>query len=142
VEHAPHCEWNLFKIDHLLSKKVAYYAPCDGAAFPCIAEAPAVPRGYGSDRWVPIALERLTVSMIFRFTEMKQAEGFVRAVKERFQLDGQVFDNEDAAQEHDPFPGGQIPPIAHIDRVDRAPHRRSKGGHAPAARLHPALPSN
>jgi hypothetical protein len=58
--------------------------------------------------------------MIFRFTEIKPAEGFVRAVKERFQLDGQVFDNEDAAQEHDPFPGGQIPPIAHIDRVDRA----------------------
>jgi hypothetical protein len=58
------------------------------------------------------------MSMIFEFKEMKQAETFVAAVKERFNLDGQAFDDGDEANAypcalwHQP-----IPPVAYIDRV-------------------------
>jgi hypothetical protein len=39
-------------------------------------------------------------------------------VRDRFGLDGQLFDSEADAQEHDPFPGALDLPIIHIDRVD------------------------
>jgi hypothetical protein len=54
--------------------------------------------------------------MIFEFKGMSQADAFVSAVKRWFGLDGQTFDDEEAAYEHDPFPFRQFPPLAHIDR--------------------------
>jgi len=55
--------------------------------------------------------------MIFKFKEMNQAEAFVAAVNDRFNLDGRTFDDAEAAHAHDCFPWQQDGPIAHIDRV-------------------------
>jgi hypothetical protein len=40
----------------------------------------------------------------------------VKPVKREFGLDGQVFDDEETAFEHDMFPVKPYPPIVHIDR--------------------------
>jgi hypothetical protein len=64
--------------------------------------------------------------LIFEFDEMKRAEEFVAAVKERFGLDGQTFDDADAAFNHDPFPWVLNPPIVHIDRVPWHPEHEAK----------------
>jgi hypothetical protein len=59
------------------------------------------------------------MSQIFdRFPSREKAEAFVRLVKRDFGLDGQVFDDEEKAFEHDMFPFRLDPPIVHIDRVD------------------------
>jgi hypothetical protein len=68
--------------------------------------------------WLGHRKRKTDMSMIFEFKAMKQAKAFVAAVKKRFHLDGQTFDDADAAQEHDFFPFVQIPPVAHIERVD------------------------
>jgi hypothetical protein len=45
------------------------------------------------------------MSLVFGgFENKEQATAFISAVKERFGLDGQVFDTEVDAQLHDPFP--------------------------------------
>lgn len=61
----------------------------------------------------------IAVSLIFdRFPSHECAEAFRVAVKEKFKLDGQIFDTVTAAQKHDPFPFQLEPPIVHIDRHD------------------------
>jgi hypothetical protein len=58
------------------------------------------------------------MSLIFdSFPNMKQARAFQAEVKKRFGLDGWVFDNADAAQDHEVSPHRQIPPVVHIDNV-------------------------
>jgi hypothetical protein len=68
------------------------------------------------------------MSMIFEFKEMGKANGFVAAVKQRFDLDGQAYDDANAAQAHDSkmghapaghysFPWELNAPVALIDRV-------------------------
>jgi hypothetical protein len=56
--------------------------------------------------------------MIFEFKQMKQAEAFVQEVKERFDLDGRVFDDEEEAYLHDPHPFQVTGLAVHIDRVE------------------------
>jgi hypothetical protein len=59
------------------------------------------------------------VSMIFdRSPSRERAEAFRAAVKAAVGLDGQIFDTEAAAHEHDPFPWRLDPPIVHVDRCD------------------------
>jgi hypothetical protein len=59
------------------------------------------------------------MSMIFdQFANRQKAEDFVRAVKKDYGLEGQIFDNEEAAYEHDWFPFPLLPPIVHIDRPE------------------------
>jgi hypothetical protein len=59
------------------------------------------------------------MSLIFdQFPSRQKAEEFVNAVKACFDLDGQVFDDEGTAQEHDLFPFPLYPPIVHIDRAE------------------------
>jgi hypothetical protein len=59
------------------------------------------------------------VSMIFdRFPSRDRTEAFRAFAKDEFGLDGQVFDTDDAAQEHDPFLYRLDPPVVHIDRSD------------------------
>jgi hypothetical protein len=59
------------------------------------------------------------VSLIFnKFPSRKAAELFVTAIQKDFGLDGQVFDDEESAFEHDMFPFRLKPPIVHIDRID------------------------
>jgi hypothetical protein len=60
------------------------------------------------------------MSLIFSdFSGFEKAREFIAAVRDQHQLDGQIFDSEDAAQRHDPFPWRQGPgPIAHVDRSD------------------------
>ena len=57
------------------------------------------------------------MSMVFAFADIKKAREFAAAVKQRYGLDGQVFDDADEAHEHDYFPWVQVPPIVHIDRA-------------------------
>jgi len=57
------------------------------------------------------------MSLIFdRFPTVAHAEAFVIEVRRRFGADGQVFMDAREAQAHDPFWGGQDPPIVHVDR--------------------------
>ncbi len=78
--------------------------------------------GDGGDRQGPRRCARGHVmSMIFdRFPTRARAEAFRAAVKAEFDLDGQVFDTDAAAQSHDPFPFRLEPPIVHVDRHDDA----------------------
>jgi hypothetical protein len=67
--------------------------------------------------------------MILEFAEMKQAKAFVTRVKKRFDVDGQAYDDKNAAQVHDAKMGHAplghasfplfplVPPVALIDRV-------------------------
>ena len=58
------------------------------------------------------------MSLVFdSFSNMEQAHAFKEEVRKRFRLDGQVFDDEDAAFAHDPTPYDQRPLVVHIDRV-------------------------
>jgi hypothetical protein len=57
------------------------------------------------------------MSLIFEFEEMEDAKAFAHAVKKRFGLDGQVFDDADEAGAHSLFPFGLYPPVVLIDRV-------------------------
>jgi hypothetical protein len=66
------------------------------------------------------------MSLIFdTFPAVEHARAFQAEVKKRFGLDGQVFEDAAAAQQHDPFPWEQVPPIVHIDRVHCAPQDTS-----------------
>lgn len=57
------------------------------------------------------------MSLIFdRFPEMEKARQFAIAVKARFDLDCQVFDDERKAFAHDYFPWRLDAPIVHVDR--------------------------
>jgi hypothetical protein len=59
------------------------------------------------------------MSLIFdRFPSRDKAEGFVAEIQKRFGLAGLVFDDEESAFEHDPFPYSLEAPIVHIDRSD------------------------
>jgi hypothetical protein len=61
------------------------------------------------------------MSLIFNeFVNVDRAREFVATVRERFGLEGQVFESEDDAHVHDPFPWVQEPPVTHIDRTDLA----------------------
>jgi hypothetical protein len=54
--------------------------------------------------------------MIFEFKKMDQAEAFAAAVKSRFDLEGRVFDDAEAAARSHFFPWVQTPPVVHVDR--------------------------
>ena len=59
------------------------------------------------------------MSLIFdRFPSRDKAESFVAVIQKEFNLAGQIFDDSDSAQEHDPFPWVLDPPVVHIDRPD------------------------
>jgi hypothetical protein len=59
------------------------------------------------------------MSLIFdRFPSRDKAESFVAEIQKRFGLAGLVFDDEESAFEHDPFPYSLEAPIVHIDRSD------------------------
>jgi hypothetical protein len=59
------------------------------------------------------------MSLIFdHFKTLKRAEEFAQVVRGRYGLDAQVFDSDEEAQEHDPFPWRQEPPVVHVDRSD------------------------
>jgi hypothetical protein len=79
----------------------------------CSHAAPAA-QTRGSDRMTNPMTS--TDGMIFEFKEMEQAKAFAATVKERFQLDGRVFDNVEEAYRAHTYPFVQKPPVAHIDR--------------------------
>src|SRR5262245_49873544 len=57
-----------------------------------------------------------TNGMIFEFKELEKTKAFAEAVKSRFNLDGRVFDDAEAAARAHMFPWVQYPPVVHIDR--------------------------
>jgi hypothetical protein len=63
------------------------------------------------------------MSLIFGgFENKEQAIAFISAVKERFGLDGQIFDTEVDAQLHDPFPFSSIRRLSTLnERMTMAP---------------------
>jgi hypothetical protein len=71
--------------------------------------------------WLPKGLTyaggALFGGLIFEFKQMEQAKAFVEAVKERFGLWGQTFDNVDEAAQHTPYPFVLDPPLVLIERV-------------------------
>jgi hypothetical protein len=59
------------------------------------------------------------MSLIFdRFHSRDKAESFIAEIQKKFGLAGLVFDDEESAFEHDPFPYSLEAPIVHIDRSD------------------------
>jgi hypothetical protein len=59
------------------------------------------------------------MSLIFdRFPSRAAATMFVAHVQNKFGLAGQIFDDQESAMAHDPFPWVLDPPIVHIDRPD------------------------
>jgi hypothetical protein len=59
------------------------------------------------------------MSLIFhQFPTRERAEAFVAEVKRVSELDGQVFETEEDAFAHDPFPYELTGIIVHIDRPD------------------------
>jgi hypothetical protein len=65
------------------------------------------------------------MSLIFdRFPSRDKAESFVAEIQRKFGLAGLVFDDEESAFEHDPFPYSLEAPIVYIDRpgIDHPDH--------------------
>jgi hypothetical protein len=59
------------------------------------------------------------MSLIFDgFPSKEKAEAFVSNIREKFGLNGLVFDDVETAMEHDVFPYELNVPIVHIDRPD------------------------
>lgn len=64
------------------------------------------------------------MSMIFdQFKTRERAEAFAAEAKRVSELDGQVFDTQEEAFEHDPFPYELTGFIVHIDRPDSGSDR-------------------
>jgi hypothetical protein len=57
------------------------------------------------------------MSLIFdRFPSRQQAENFVAAITSEFNVEGEVFDDQETSNQADPFPFALNAPIALIDR--------------------------
>jgi len=59
------------------------------------------------------------MSLIFdRFPVLERAHAFAHHVETTFSHKAQVFDNQDAANENDPFPFVLDGPIVHVERFE------------------------